>query len=129
MLNPILRYNDLKRSGVVNNRATLYRWIKYHGFPPGVLIGPNSRAWSEKDVLDWLDSRPSTGQHEVPSKFENTAQAERLQSKPEPTDRGAFARCVDGRADEMTMPSKLCGRARNSTCPLNAKIKMEKNYD
>jgi predicted DNA-binding transcriptional regulator AlpA len=61
MLNPILRYDDLKRSGVVNNRATLYRWIKYHGFPPGVLIGPNSRAWAEKDVLGWLSSRPVNG--------------------------------------------------------------------
>ena len=54
----ILRFPDLKNAGIVNNRATLYRWIKNHGFPPGVMLGPNSRGWSEADILDWLSSRP-----------------------------------------------------------------------
>ena len=53
----ILRFRDLKDAGIVNNRATLYRWIEDHGFPPGVLLGPNSRGWAEADVLTWLDSR------------------------------------------------------------------------
>ena len=53
----ILRYHDLKDAGIVGNRATLYRWIKDHGFPPGLLLGPNSRGWAEADVLSWLDSR------------------------------------------------------------------------
>ena len=61
MVDRILRFVDLKEAGFVNNRATLYRWIKLHGFPQGVLLGPNSRGWSEKDVLEWLNSRPIEG--------------------------------------------------------------------
>ncbi len=57
MVPRILRFPDLKDAGIVNNRATLYRWIKDHGFPSGVLLGPNSRGWAENDVLDWLSSR------------------------------------------------------------------------
>jgi predicted DNA-binding transcriptional regulator AlpA len=56
MVPQILRFRDLKNAKIVNNRATLYRWIKNHGFPPGVLLGPNSRGWAEDDVLDWFAS-------------------------------------------------------------------------
>ncbi len=52
-----LRYSDLVERGIVNNRATLYRWIRRHGFPAGVLLGPNSRAWPEDAVMRWLESR------------------------------------------------------------------------
>ncbi len=52
-----LRYSDLVECGIVNNRATLYRWIRQHGFPAGVLLGPNSRAWPEDAVVRWLESR------------------------------------------------------------------------
>ena len=58
MVPRILRFTDLKDAGIVENRTTLYRWIKDHGFPPGVLLGPNSRGWAEADILDWLSSRP-----------------------------------------------------------------------
>ena len=58
MVSRILRFIDLKDAGIVENRTTLYRWIKDHSFPPGILLGPNSRGWSEVDVLDWLGSRP-----------------------------------------------------------------------
>jgi predicted DNA-binding transcriptional regulator AlpA len=36
--------------------ATIYRWIK-QGFPPGRLIGPNSRQWTRKEYRAWLESR------------------------------------------------------------------------
>ena len=55
-----LRYIDLQAAGVVNNRATLSRWIKNHGFPKGLLLGPNTRAWKEDEVEAWLQSRPVT---------------------------------------------------------------------
>ena len=29
------------------------------GFPPGILLSPNIRAWRLDDVLAWLDARPS----------------------------------------------------------------------
>jgi predicted DNA-binding transcriptional regulator AlpA len=53
-----LRYPDLERLGIVNNRVTLQNWIKDRGFPPGQLTGPNSRTWGEDEVQAWLDARP-----------------------------------------------------------------------
>ena len=55
------RFHDLKRLGIVTNRMTLWRWIKNQGFPPGILLGPNSRAWATKDVRKWLETRKSGG--------------------------------------------------------------------
>lgn len=54
----ILRFKDLKERGVVDNRVTLSRRIKDHGFPPGFLLGPNSRAWTEDEIEAWLKARP-----------------------------------------------------------------------
>ena len=45
-----LRFKDLQTTGIVNNRVTLSRWIKQAGFPRGVLLGPNTRAWTEDEI-------------------------------------------------------------------------------
>ena len=37
MVSQVIRYSDIKARGVINNRATLSRWIKRYGFPPGFL--------------------------------------------------------------------------------------------
>lgn len=55
----LLRFRDLKDRGIVGNHVTLKRWIEHEGFPPGLLLGPNTRAWREADVEAWLASRPS----------------------------------------------------------------------
>jgi predicted DNA-binding transcriptional regulator AlpA len=57
MLCRVVRFSDLKEAGVVSNRATLYRWIRDYDFPPGFLIGPNSRGWFEPEVDQWLSNR------------------------------------------------------------------------
>ena len=49
-----LRFNDLCERRIVRNRTTLYRWIKERGFPSGILLGENTRAWPEEDVEAWL---------------------------------------------------------------------------
>jgi predicted DNA-binding transcriptional regulator AlpA len=54
-----LRYADLERLGIVNNRVTLQHWINKLGFPRGQLTGPNSRTWGENEIQAWLDSRPT----------------------------------------------------------------------
>lgn len=54
-----LRFEDLRQRGIVGNRVTLGNWIRDHGFPPGILAGPNSRLWSEAEVEAWLESRPT----------------------------------------------------------------------
>ena len=55
-----LRFKDLQAMGLVNNRVTLGRWIRKHGFPRGVFVTPQTRIWREEDVLAWLESRPAT---------------------------------------------------------------------
>jgi predicted DNA-binding transcriptional regulator AlpA len=60
-----LRYADLERLGIVNNRVTLQNWIRDRGFPAGQLTGPNSRTWGETEVQAWLDSR-ATGLKATP---------------------------------------------------------------
>ena len=51
------RFKDLQAAGIVKNRMTLSRWIKLYGFPPGVLLGPNTRAWPADEVEAWLAQR------------------------------------------------------------------------
>ncbi len=48
-----LRFSDLKTRGVVNNRTTLQRWIATQGFPPGFLLGPSTRVWTEKEIAEY----------------------------------------------------------------------------
>ena len=55
---PLLRFVDLKERKIVNNRVTLQDWIHRFGFPPGRLLGPNTRAWTEDEIAEWLRSRP-----------------------------------------------------------------------
>jgi hypothetical protein len=57
----LLRFADLKARGIISNGMTLKRWIDHEGFPPGIRLGPNSRAWDEAKVAEWLASRPSGG--------------------------------------------------------------------
>ena len=49
-----LRYADLVECRIVNNRTTLARWIKDYGFPAGKLLGPNTRAWEESKVYEFI---------------------------------------------------------------------------
>ncbi len=63
----LLRYPDLKAKGVVNSRMTLKRLIDKQNFPPGFLITPNSRAWLEAAVDEWILSRPVSKKTEAAS--------------------------------------------------------------
>ncbi|WP_420564158.1 helix-turn-helix transcriptional regulator [Thalassobaculum sp.] len=55
-----IRFADLVERGIVSNRQTLGRWIRHHGFPRGVRLGPNTTAWVESDVDDWLEGRTAS---------------------------------------------------------------------
>lgn len=57
MSEKFLRYPDLKERGIVNNRMTLHNWIKTGNFPRGVFLGPNTLAWTEAEVQQWIDSK------------------------------------------------------------------------
>ena len=56
---PWLRFNDLKRLKLVTNHPTLKRWIEREGFPPGIMLGPNTRAWRRSWIEEWLACRPT----------------------------------------------------------------------
>jgi predicted DNA-binding transcriptional regulator AlpA len=55
----LIHYADLVAKGIVNSRMTLKRIIDNQGFPPGIRVTPNSRAWIEEDVDAWIVGRPS----------------------------------------------------------------------
>ena len=55
----LLRFRDLQERGIIPNWPTLKARVRDHGFPPGRKLGPNTRAWTEQEVDDWLASRPS----------------------------------------------------------------------
>ena len=57
----LLRFRDLRDRGIIPNWPTLKVRISRDGFPPGRMIGPNSRAWTEAEVDAWIRSRPAVG--------------------------------------------------------------------
>jgi predicted DNA-binding transcriptional regulator AlpA len=56
-----LRYRHLKACGLVNSWVQLGRLIKNEQFPPGRMISPNIRTWTEEEISDWYRSRPVEG--------------------------------------------------------------------
>ena len=53
----VWRFADLQRNNIINNRTTLARWVKRHGFPPGIKLAENTRVWLPAEVIAWLESR------------------------------------------------------------------------
>jgi len=57
----LLRFKDLQERGVVRSREQLKNLQKSYGFPLGRWMSPNTRVWTEGEVIDWLESRFSKG--------------------------------------------------------------------
>ncbi len=55
----LLDYEDLKQRRLTSSRTSLDRAIKRYGFPPGRLITPGRRFWTEEEIEEWLASRPA----------------------------------------------------------------------
>jgi predicted DNA-binding transcriptional regulator AlpA len=53
-----VRFRDLVAAGIVYNWPTLLRLIDREGFPVGIWLGPNTRAWRVDEVESWLANRP-----------------------------------------------------------------------
>ena len=56
-MDKLLRYADLVELGLFNNRNTLKNWVRLRGFPPGRLVGPNTRMWTESEVKEFIATR------------------------------------------------------------------------
>ena len=55
---PLMRYEDLRASGIVKTWHTLNQWIDERGFPPGRMIG-RFRTWTVAEVMAWVESQPT----------------------------------------------------------------------
>lgn len=53
-----LRFTDLVAANIARNWTTLGRLIEDEGFPPGKMLGRNTRVWTLESVTDWLAARP-----------------------------------------------------------------------
>ena len=53
-----IRMRHLREAGIVGNWQQLGRLIEHYGFPAGVLLSPNVRAWDKAEVERWLANRP-----------------------------------------------------------------------
>lgn len=81
----LLRFKHLQERRIVNNRVTLSRWQSLYGFPPGRMIGPNTRVWTEEEIDEWLASRPTAhirNQREEPATAIELAPAKRGPGRP-----------------------------------------------
>ena len=55
----MLRFGDLQERRIADSRGRLGRMQKRHGFPAGVMLSQNVRAWPEDQVDAWLANRPT----------------------------------------------------------------------
>jgi hypothetical protein len=53
-----VRFADIRAAGIVGSYEQLYQLIDKEGFPPGVMLSPNVRAWRIDLVERWLGARP-----------------------------------------------------------------------
>jgi predicted DNA-binding transcriptional regulator AlpA len=62
-----LDYNDFFDRKIFRSKMTLWRAIRDHGFPEGVLITPARRVWDEREVNEWIASRPTAPRPGTPN--------------------------------------------------------------
>jgi hypothetical protein len=55
----LLRFKDLQERGIALSHTGLRHLQIHQGFPPGRLLGPSTRVWTEPEVAAWLAARPS----------------------------------------------------------------------
>jgi predicted DNA-binding transcriptional regulator AlpA len=58
-LSRFVRFRDLVAAGIVGNWMQLHRMISAEGFPEGLMLSANVRAWRADEIERWLASRPS----------------------------------------------------------------------
>ena len=54
----LLRFKNLQAAGIVRSWPQLRHMQKHYGFPLGILLGPNTRAWDIAEIDKWLANRP-----------------------------------------------------------------------
>ena len=59
MLPTFIRFADLKSRGIVASWPQLINLQRNQGFPTGRMLSAQVRAWTEQEISDWLNSRPT----------------------------------------------------------------------
>jgi predicted DNA-binding transcriptional regulator AlpA len=54
-----LRVKDLQQRGIAASHQAVRHLQLHENFPPGRLLGPNTRVWSVDEVNAWLATRPT----------------------------------------------------------------------
>lgn len=57
----LLRFRDLQERRIVASWPQLRNLLRSQNFPPGRMIGVNTRAWTEDEIDAWIESRPVAG--------------------------------------------------------------------
>ena len=57
---------DLRESRISSDSRQTKYLVDNHGFPPGRMLSPYVRGWTEEEVADWLASRPVKGHCNIP---------------------------------------------------------------
>jgi predicted DNA-binding transcriptional regulator AlpA len=55
----LLRVGDIIALGFINSRSGLYKRLNQGHFPPGRLLTPSDRVWTEAEVRRWFLNRPT----------------------------------------------------------------------
>jgi len=61
----LLGFKDFNDMGLFNSPMTMKRAIDNQGFPPGRLVTPNARRWTEDEVTAWIANRPTARKTET----------------------------------------------------------------
>lgn len=62
------RFQDLVGANITKNWPHLLRLIDDEGFPPGVMLSKNIRAWVVADINKWLAARPTARKMVAPAR-------------------------------------------------------------
>jgi predicted DNA-binding transcriptional regulator AlpA len=57
----LLRFPNLKQKNIVKSWPQLKRLQDRYNFPKGRMIGPNTRAWTDQEIDEWVASCPVEG--------------------------------------------------------------------
>jgi predicted DNA-binding transcriptional regulator AlpA len=69
LLPVFVRFRDIRAAGIATSWTQLNKLIDEDGFPIGVMLSPNIRAWRVNEIEAWLATRP-TERKGVPDRWE-----------------------------------------------------------
>lgn len=60
MENRFLSISEVQHIAGNKSRVTIWRWCRDGNFPKPHQIGPNSIAWLESEVVEWVEQKTGT---------------------------------------------------------------------